>query len=51
MCGAIRYECSAKPIIMGNCYCRNCQRATGTAFAATILVPRNSSKRSLCSKE
>jgi hypothetical protein len=40
MCGAIRYECSAEPIVMGNCHCRDCQRATGTAFAAAMLVPR-----------
>jgi hypothetical protein len=24
-CGAIRYECSAEPIVMGNCHCRDCQ--------------------------
>jgi hypothetical protein len=41
MCGAIRYKCEREPIIMGNCHCRDCQRATGTAFAAVILVPRN----------
>ncbi len=41
ICGAIRYECSAAPIAMGNCHCRDCQKATGTAFAAAILVPRN----------
>ena len=41
MCGAIRYECSASPIFMGNCHCRDCQQATGTAFAAAILVPRD----------
>ncbi len=41
MCGAIRYECSAEPIFMGNCHCRDCQQATGTAFAAEILVPHN----------
>jgi hypothetical protein len=39
MCGAIRYECTAEPIVMGNCHCRDCQQATGTAFAAGILVP------------
>lgn len=38
MCGNIRYECRAQPIFMGNCHCRDCQRATGTAFAAAILV-------------
>jgi len=41
MCGAIRYECSAPPLLMGNCHCRDCQRATGTAFASAILVPRD----------
>jgi len=41
LCGAIGYECSAEPIFMGNCHCRDCQRATGTAFAAAILVPRH----------
>jgi hypothetical protein len=41
LCGAIRYECSAEPIFMGNCHCRDCQRATGSAFAAGMLVPRN----------
>ncbi len=41
MCGNIRYECAAEPILMGNCHCRDCQRSTGTAFAAAILVPRH----------
>lgn len=41
MCGAIRYECSAEPIMMANCHCRDCQQATGTAFAAAMLVLRD----------
>lgn len=41
LCGNIRYECSAEPVFMGNCHCRDCQQATGTAFTAAILVPRN----------
>ena len=40
-CGAIRYECSAAPIVMENCHCRDCQQATGTAYAAVIFVPSN----------
>lgn len=40
MCGAIRYECSAEPLAMGICHCRDCQRATGSAFAAALIVPR-----------
>jgi hypothetical protein len=39
MCGAVRYACAADPIAMGNCHCRDCQRATGSAFAAAVLVP------------
>lgn len=41
MCGAVRYECSAEPIMMGNCHCRDCQKATGSAFISGFLVPRN----------
>lgn len=41
LCGSVRYECSAEPMIMGNCHCRDCQRSTGTAFAAAMLVPRD----------
>jgi hypothetical protein len=39
LCGAVIYECSASPIVMGNCHCRDCQRVTGCAYAAGILVP------------
>lgn len=41
LCGAIRYECSVAPLFMGNCHCRDCQRSTGSAFAAAMLVPRS----------
>ncbi|OUC13411.1 MAG: aldehyde-activating protein [Alkalinema sp. CACIAM 70d] len=40
MCGAVRYECTAPPVIAGNCHCRDCQQATGSAFAPALLVPR-----------
>jgi hypothetical protein len=41
LCGAVRYQCSAEPMTMGNCHCRDCQRSTGTAFAAAMLIPRH----------
>ncbi|WP_414583782.1 GFA family protein [Scytonema sp. PCC 10023] len=41
LCGSVRYECSAEPIAMGNCHCRDCQRATGTAYASGLLVPQS----------
>jgi len=32
LCGAVRYATSAKPIRVTFCYCRFCQRATGSAY-------------------
>jgi hypothetical protein len=43
-CGAIRYECSAQPVRMVQCHCRDCQRFTGTAFVAAVIVPMESLK-------
>jgi hypothetical protein len=39
-CGAIRYECDADPIIMMNCRCRDCQKASGNGYAAIVVVPK-----------
>jgi hypothetical protein len=39
VCGAVRYECSAQPIMMFNCHCRDCQQVTGGGFVAGLLVP------------
>src|SRR6516225_7100734 len=38
-CGAIRYDCSAQPLAMLNCHCRDCQRSTGGPFSAGVVVP------------
>ena len=38
-CDAVRYECSTSPITMVNCHCRDCQRASGSAYLPTVLVP------------
>lgn len=39
-CGAIRYECSAEPVMAGNCHCRDCQKVSGSAFSANLAVPQ-----------
>jgi hypothetical protein len=44
LCGAVRYECSAEPMMAMNCYCRDCQRAGGSAMASAFLVPRDAFK-------
>ncbi len=39
-CGAVRYECSADPIMAANCNCGDCEHSTGTAMASVLLVPK-----------
>lgn len=40
-CGAVRYECSSKPLASYFCHCRDCQRETGSAFASCIAISAN----------
>ncbi len=35
-CGAIRYQCTTEPLFVFQCRCRDCQRATGGAFATNV---------------
>jgi len=37
-CGAVRYECTAEPFMALNCHCRDCQRASGSAYASGVFV-------------
>ena len=41
-CGAVRYKCSAEPLGMLNCHCRDCQYASGTFHTAVVVVPTGS---------
>lgn len=36
-CGHVRYQLSAKPLIVHCCHCRYCQRQTGSAFVINAL--------------
>ena len=38
-CGASRYTCSERPLVQLICHCRDCQRASGSAFAACLVFP------------
>ena len=44
MCGAVRYECSAEPLMTANCHCRDCRRSSGSPFASVLLVPQDAVK-------
>lgn len=45
-CGAIRYECTAKPeeIEMFKCHCRDCQYITGGGYTPVVFVPASTFK-------
>jgi hypothetical protein len=38
MCGALRYELSAAPVMIYNCHCTNCQKISGSAFNTSVIV-------------
>ncbi len=39
LCGAVRYEAAGEPIFALQCHCRDCQRASGTAYVAAMRLP------------
>jgi hypothetical protein len=40
LCEGVRYEFSGDPFMAVHCYCRDCQKVTGSAFATVLAVPR-----------
>ena len=43
LCGAVTYEVEIpeKSIYEGLCHCKDCQRYTGTAFASSVMVAKD----------
>ncbi|MGR6328371.1 GFA family protein [Sphingomonas sp. XXL09] len=39
LCGACRYRTDGEPLNVRVCHCRRCQKATGAAFYARVMVP------------
>lgn len=42
LCGGVRFEVSGLPAFSANCHCRDCQRATGSAYMPVLGVSRDS---------
>jgi hypothetical protein len=40
LCGAVRYTAEADPTSATVCHCRDCQKFTGSAFAALVRVAK-----------
>ncbi len=40
LCGAVRYDIAPPPDAVWFCHCAQCRKAQGTAFAASVPVPR-----------
>lgn len=39
LCGAVRFASTQAPVLELVCHCRDCQRATGSAFAPVAFFP------------
>ena len=39
VCGAIRYECTSRPLAMLYCHCRDCQQVSGGPYTPVVYVP------------
>ena len=44
LCGAVRYEADAEPAWTAVCYCRDCQRASGSGYMPVMGVRRGALK-------
>jgi hypothetical protein len=40
LCGAVRYTTTATPLMTFVCHCRSCQKFTGSAFGAVVVIPK-----------
>jgi hypothetical protein len=51
LCGAVRYECKADPIMAGHCQYRDCQKDSGTGHASMMMFPKAAIKITGTAKE
>lgn len=41
LCGAVRYECAAEPLVAGHCHCNDCRKASGTGHSSHLAAPEH----------
>src|SRR5215213_10062878 len=37
LCGSVRYESEAEPVLTAACHCRHCQKQTSSAFSIFVV--------------
>lgn len=42
LCGAVRYESQADPVMAGHCHCADCRKSSGTGHSSHLAVPKPS---------
>ena len=42
LCGSVRYESEAEPVLTAACHCRHCQKQTSSAFSILVALPKGS---------
>jgi len=42
LCGEVKYESSAEPLMIAACHCTHCRKQSGSAFSVNIGVPADS---------
>ena len=42
LCGAVRYQSEAEPVLTAVCHCRECQKQTSSAFSVLVVLPKDS---------
>lgn len=42
MCGQVSYVVTGAPVVVGHCYCKNCQRLSGAGHSSAAMFPASS---------
>lgn len=42
LCGAVRYDCSSSPSVVGHCHCEACRRSSGTGHCTHMAIAEDS---------
>jgi hypothetical protein len=40
LCGGVRYEGEAEPVLTAVCHCTHCQKQTSSAFSVLVVLPK-----------